>query len=99
MIGSNKTFLLYMQLDLLSHLKLMWCPMLIMTFFVLSIGFIHDIMNLLVDVLNVFNKLDGLINFVLNMSKFYLCSCKMHCNINGTQWLKSQTHLKGVVAS
>lgn len=51
------------------------------------------------DVLNAFNKLSGFIFFRLNMSIFFLCSFKTYCNINGTLWLKSQAHWKGVVAS
>jgi hypothetical protein len=54
-------------------------------------------MDLLVDVLNPFNKLGGFVSLRLNMGIFFLCGRKGQCDINGTQWLKSQPHLKGVV--
>jgi len=86
-----------MQLYLVSHLKLAWRPMLIMEIILLSIGFLQNVMDLLVDVLNPFNKLGGFIALRLNMGIFFLCDQKGKCDINGTQWLKSQPHLKGVV--
>jgi len=73
--------------------------MLIMTLFVLSIGFNRDIMNLIENFLNAFNELDGFLSFILNLCKLCLCSFKSHYNIIGTQWLKYQAHLKRVVAS
>jgi len=97
-MGSCNVFLLQMQPNLVAHLKLMWHLMLIMTLFILSIIFIQDIMKSIAYLLNVFNKIDFVINSQLNMSIFFLCSCKRHCNINGIQWLKSKTHLKWVTS-
>ena len=59
-------------------------PILIMSLFVFSIGFLHDVMILLADVLNVTNKPSGFISFGLNMGRFFPCSCKRQCNIKGT---------------
>ena len=56
-------------------------------------------MNLLADVLDVFNKTSCFTNLRLYMSEFCLCSRMRHVNINQTQWLKSHAHLKGDVAS
>jgi hypothetical protein len=53
-------------------------------------------MDLLVDVLNPFNELGGFVGLRLNMGRLCLCGCKGQCDINGTQWLKSQPHLKGL---
>jgi hypothetical protein len=71
--------------------------MLIMALLVLSIGFLQNIMDLLVDVLNPFNEFGGLVGLRLSMGIFFLCGCKGQCYINGAQWLKSQAHLKRVV--
>jgi hypothetical protein len=68
-----------------------------MEFLVLSIGFLQNIMDLLVDVLNPFNEFGGFINLILRMGIFCQCGCKGQCYINGAQWLKSQAHLKMVV--
>jgi len=65
-----------MQPNLVSHLKLMRHLMLIMTLFVLSISLVKNVMTLLADVLNSFNKLGGFVGFGLNMCKFFLGSCK-----------------------
>jgi hypothetical protein len=73
--------------------------MLIMAFLVLGIGLLKNILNLLEDVLNSFNESSGFVVFGFHMGRFFLRGRKRWCNINGTQWLKSQPHLKGVVAS
>jgi len=71
--------------------------MLIMGLLVLSIGFLQNGMDLLMDVLNPFNELGGFFGLRLNMGQFYLCGRNRYCDINGTHQLKSQTHLKGFV--
>ena len=60
--GSGKVLFLQMQPNFSAHLKLMWPLMLIMSLFVLGIGFIQDVVNLLVDVLDAFNKSGHFIN-------------------------------------
>ena len=40
LIGSGKVFLLQMQLDFVTHLKLVWHPMLIMSLLVIGILFL-----------------------------------------------------------
>jgi hypothetical protein len=97
LMGSCKVLLLQMQPNLFSHLKLVWNPVLIVLLLVLSIGFLQNIMDLLADVLNPLNKLDGFIGLRLNMVILFLCGHKGKCDINETQWLKSQPHLKGAV--
>ena len=69
-------------------------PVLIMELLVLSIGFLKNIMDLLVDVLNLLNESSVFFCLILNMGRFFLCGCKRYCNINGTQGLESQPHLK-----
>jgi len=71
--------------------------MLIMTLFLLGIGFIQHIIDLLVDVLDAFNISGGFINLRLNLCKLFLCGHKRHYDVNGTQWLKYHAHLKGVM--
>lgn len=68
--------------------------MLIILFLVLGIGLIQDFVHLLVDVLDAFNKPGYFISLGLYMFGFCLCSRMKHGNINQTQWLKTQTHLK-----
>jgi hypothetical protein len=50
-------------------------PMLIMTLLVLGIGFLQDIMNLLLDVLDALNKFVYPINLNLSMGGLFLCNC------------------------
>jgi hypothetical protein len=68
--------------------------MLIMAFLVLSIGFLKNIIELLVNVLNLINEYVGFFVLRLNMGRFFLCGFKRWCNINGTQGLESEPHLK-----
>jgi hypothetical protein len=55
-MGSYEVLFLHMQPYLISHLKLMWYPTLIMELLVLSVAFMQNIMNLLLDVMDSFNK-------------------------------------------
>jgi len=59
LMGFVKAFFLQMKPNFFSHLKLMWHPVLIMVLLVLSIGFLQNMMEPLVDVLNMFNKTSG----------------------------------------
>jgi hypothetical protein len=65
-----------------------------MTLLVLSIGFLQNLLDLLVDVLNLLNESGGFVNRRLIMGRVCLCSGKGKCNINESQGLESQTHLK-----
>jgi hypothetical protein len=51
-MGSYEVVFLQMQPCLISHLKHLWYLMLIMVLFVLSVGFLQNVLNLLLDVLN-----------------------------------------------
>jgi hypothetical protein len=66
---------------------------------VLSIGFLQNIMNLLLDVLDLLNKFGFLINLGLSMGGLFLCNCNGKSYVNGGQWLEPQAHLKKVVAN
>jgi hypothetical protein len=88
-----------MQPNLVAHLDFVWNPMLIMVLLVLGIGFLQNIMDLLPDVLNIFNELGGFVGLCVSMRGFVLCGCKGNSYINGAQWLKSQAYLKRVVTS
>jgi hypothetical protein len=83
-VGSSEAFLLQMQPHFVAHLEVVWHPMLIMSLLVLSIGFVQDVMNLLVDVLNVLNEVVCLIFLRLDMSLIFLSSHKWHGYVNGT---------------
>ena len=56
-------------------------------------------MDLLLNVLNIFNEPGGFVGLFVSMRGFSLCGCKGKSYINGAQWLKSQAYLKWVVAS
>ena len=73
--------------------------MLIMALLVLGIGFLQNIMDMLSDVLNLFNKPSGFVSLCVSMRGFSLCGCKGKGYINGPQLLKSQAYLKRVVAN
>ena len=87
-----------MQPNLVAHLEFVWNPMLIMALLVLGIGFLQNIMDLLSDVLNLFNEPGGFVDLCVSMRRFGLCECKEKSYINGAQWLKSQTYLKQAMA-
>jgi hypothetical protein len=70
-----------------------------MTLLVLSIGFLQNLLDLLADVLNPFNKSGGFVNHKLIRGRVCLCGSKRECNINGSQGLESQIHLKWDMAS
>ena len=98
-IGSCEALHLQMQPNLIAHLEFVWNPMLIMSLLVLGIGFVQNIMDLLSDVINLFNEPDGFVGLCVGMRGFGLCGCKGKSYINGTQWLKSRAYLKRVTTS
>jgi hypothetical protein len=73
--------------------------MFIMALLILSIHFMKNVIDLLEDVLNLLNESSGFVSLKLNMGRIYLCGCKRECNINGTQGLESQPHLKEAMFS
>jgi hypothetical protein len=75
-MGPCKELFLQMEPHPVSHLKLVQYPMLIMAFLVLSIGFLENLMDLLVDVLNTLNEYGGFVGLRKNMGIFFLCGCK-----------------------
>jgi hypothetical protein len=54
----------------------MWYLVLIMAFLILSIGFLQNLMDLLVDVMNLLNESGGFVNLRLNMGRFFLCGSR-----------------------
>jgi hypothetical protein len=98
-MGLYEALFLQMQPDLISQLKFVWYPMLIMALFVPGIGFLQNIMNFLLDVLDALNKFGYPINLYLIMGGLFLCDCNEQSYVNGGQWLKPQEHLKRVVAN
>jgi len=58
----GKVIFLQIQPHFVAHLKLMWHPMLIMSLLVLGIELLQDVVNLLADVLDEFNKFSYFIN-------------------------------------
>ena len=83
-MGPCKVLFLQMQPDLVSHLKLVWYPVLIMTLLVLNSSYVEYVMDLLANVLNVLNEVVGLVRFELGMRQICLGSCKWYGHINGT---------------
>ena len=83
-MGSSEALLLQMQPHFVTHLEVVWHPMLIMSLLVLSIGSVQDVMNLLADVLNALNEVVSPISFILDINRIFLSSCKWYGHINGT---------------
>ena len=98
-IGSCEVLFLQMQPNLVTHVEFVWNPMLIMALLVLGIGFMQNIMDLLLDVLNIFNEPGGFVNLYMRMGRVKLCGCKEKSCINRAKWLKPQANLKRVVPS
>ena len=69
-MGSYEPLFLQMQPNLIPNLEIVWNLMLLMSLLVFSIGLFQNVMDLFVDVLDLFNKYGGLINLCLNMGKF-----------------------------
>ena len=73
--------------------------MLIMALLILGIDFLQDIMDLLLDVLNLFNEPSCFVSLRVSMRRVGLCGCNWKSYINGTQWLKAKANLKWAMAS
>jgi len=65
--GGYEAFFLQMQPHLITDLKLVWNLMLVMSFLILGVRFLQNIMNLLLDVLDLFNNFGFSIRLILNM--------------------------------
>ena len=74
-----------MQPNLVAHLEFVWNPMLIMALLVLSSGFLQNIMDLLLDVLNLFNEPGCFVVLCLSMRILILCGGKGKSYTNGAQ--------------
>jgi hypothetical protein len=71
---------------------------LIVALLVLRIGFLQNLLDLLVDVMNLLNESGGFVDRRLMRGRVCVCGGKRKCNINGSQGLESQAHLKWVVS-
>jgi hypothetical protein len=76
LMGSCKALFLQMQPNFIAHLKLVGHQVLIMALLVLGIGLLKNIMNLLADVLDLFNEPGGFVDFSFSMGRFCLCGRK-----------------------
>ena len=74
-----------MQPNLVTHMEFVWNQMLIMVLLVLGIGFFQNIMDLLSNVLNIFNEPSGFVDLCMGMRRFGMCGCKGNNYINGAQ--------------
>jgi hypothetical protein len=98
-MGSCEALFLQMQPNLISHLKFVWYSMLIMELLVLGIGFLHNIMNLLLDLLDALKTFGFWIILILSMGRLFLCDCNGSSYANVDQWLEPQAQLKRVVGN
>jgi hypothetical protein len=76
LMGLCKAFFLQMQPNFIAHLKLVGHPVVIMALLVLGIGLLQNILNLLEDVLDLFNEPCGFSIFGLSMGRLCLCGRK-----------------------
>jgi hypothetical protein len=84
-MGSCEALFLQMEPYLISHLKLMLYPMVIVVLFVLGIGFLQNIMKFLLDVLDLFNKFCCSISLGLSIGELLLCRCNGKSYVNWSQ--------------
>ena len=96
-MGSCEPLFLQMQPNLIPHLEIAWNPVLVMSLFILSIGLFQNVLDLLANLLDSFNKYGGIISLSMSMIIFLLCGCKGQSYINWGQLLETQGHLKKVV--
>jgi hypothetical protein len=75
-MGSCEVIFLQVQPHLISNMELVWYSMLIMALIVLGIGFLQNIMKLLLDVHDALNKFGSLISLSLSMGGLFLCNYK-----------------------
>jgi hypothetical protein len=94
LMGLGEMLLMQMYPYFFANLKMVWYPVLIMALLVPSIGFVENLLYLLEDVLNLLNQSGGFFDWRLIKGIFCLCDGKRECNINGSEGLESQTHLK-----
>ena len=83
-VRSSEALLLQMQPYFVTHLEVVWHPVLIMALLVLRISSVQYIMNLLADVLNALDEDVHFASFILDMSVIGLSSRKWRGYINGT---------------
>ena len=81
-MGSPEPLFLQMHPKLIPNLELVWNLMLVMPLLVFSIGLFKNIMDLLEDVMDSFNKFGGFISLILSMGRFLLCGFKGKSYIN-----------------
>jgi hypothetical protein len=93
-MGPGEILILQMKPDFVANLKLVLYHVFIMALLVLSIGFMQNLLDLLADVLNLLNESGGFFDHGLIKRIGFLCGGKRNCNINGSQGLESQIHLK-----
>ena len=73
-----------MQPNFVAHLEFVRNPLLIMVLLVLGIGFLQNIMDLLSDVLDIFDEPMGFVGLSMSMRIFGMCGRKRKSYINGT---------------
>jgi hypothetical protein len=76
LMGSCKELFLQVKPNFISHLKILWHPLLIMELLVLGIGHLQNILNLFGDVLDFFNEIGGFVGLGFSMGRFFLCGHK-----------------------
>ena len=81
-VGSYEILFFQMKPNLVAYLECVWNPMLIITFLVLAIIFLQNIMDMLSNALNSFNEYGLFFILRVSMGRFYLCICKGESYIN-----------------
>jgi hypothetical protein len=98
-MGSYEVFFLQMQPYLISHLKLVWYPMLIMALACTWHWISAKYHELVVGCVGFIQQIWLLNQPQSSMGGLFLCSCNGKSYVNGGQWLEPQAHLKRVVAN
>jgi hypothetical protein len=88
-----------MKPHLVTNLKIVRNPMLVMPFLILGISLLQDNMELLLEVLDPFNEFGFSVCLGLSMGGLCLGSGNGYNYINGGQWMEPKAYLKRVVAN
>ena len=88
-VGPGETLFLQVQPNLVTHFEGMWNSMLFMALLILGIGFLQDVMDLFLNVLNSFNEFGCSVPLYVQLGRVVMCRCKWEGDINGSQGLES----------
>jgi hypothetical protein len=88
LMGACDVLFLHMKPHLVTNLKLVRSSMMVMPFLILGIGLLQDIMNLFLEVMDLFIEFGWYVCLGLSVGRLYRGSWNGKSYINGGQWLE-----------